>query len=921
MDYRDRKEHEQRLRRIVLHSADVAPDRVAAYIRKVAGSNSHQAQREVFKEFVPLVVYLAKDYVDFCIDFLIAKPEDRSLFDSWQGWGSRISDYHALGIEEHHEFYPPSPLRGPFLRLLRENEDEGLRLIQTIANRAAQNWRARKQHQRRDDPKVKLTPLPVVINLPSGAREFWGDWDVYRWFRPIADGPHTVMSALMALELWMEEQIKAGRDADALFEKVLADSECVAVLGVCVSIALAFPRECLRAVLPVVSSPAVWDMDIRRFTGDLGGSFGGDPFGRHAYIYKLQAERDKLPQRHMEVRHLSPYYLFVADESLRTEFEQAVARFTDNLPFSYEEEREVPEVVDWIKNQMQLYQSYDDPANYRFTQTEQGVEVHLEQPQHLFEQNKEELTALAARNLWLRLNNWAHNIIKEGKPPDGLTVEQAIDAAKQLQQPEDFKSPYTTDGGNVENWRLQAIAGVAAASLIADFHWVEKHERLEWCRRVLLAAGRMPYGEHLLDSREGGLPFDPKVSAALGLGALVEYSVADAEVRDDLLGLISDTHQNVVAAVFRGLQNAWQVDEVLCWNALSLALSLCLQPRDIEVPFHSAKRSRAEARWARKLAQTHLRNLRKNHTPPIPRLQKSREILFVWGLAEQVIGGLPLTVLSQEVTSRVQMLRLTDDLINWTIAEQKPERSEHSRRRERPLHLWDWNRFLTGWMSRLASLLTLEETQRHILNPIKDSWHDVPKLTADLMQHYIFNKVGTANVPTAKAQAEWREMCSWVLDDLQHKTSRRRHDSDVEDALSLIVFVSHNLALVEEGKSHINLFTDVIDRWVHVVGGEPHAYSSLLSMLSEAGRIFIPEPALTWLERSIGSVSDRQTLFEEHKNGIRTAELLQRIWNDAEERIRQDTATLRRFSELIDYLVPLGIPLASILQQKLEQRS
>lgn len=923
MDYKERKEHERRLRTIVLRSADVAPEEVAAYIRKVAASDSHYVKREVFKEFTTLVVYLPKEYVDFCIDFLIAKPEDIADFDSWHGPSPRVSDYHALGIEEHHEFYPPSPISGPFLRLLRESEDEGLRLIQTITNKAAQNWRARQQHRRYDDPKVKLTPLPIVINLSSGPHEFWGDAEVYRWFRPNASGPHTVMSAVMAHEFWMEEQIEAGRDADVLFEKVLSGSECVAILGVCVSIALAYQEQCLRAVLPVVSSPRVWDMDIARFTGDSVGSFGGDPFGRHRYIYELQAKRDKLPQRRREVRRLSPYYLFGKDKSLRAKFEESVARFTEDLPFPYEELRESAEAADILKKQMQFHKSYGDRANYRLIQTEQGVEVQFEQPEQIVKENKEEFTATAERNLWMRLNMWAHKIIKDGKADDDLAVEQVIDAAKQVQRPNDFTMPYVADGGNIENWRLQAIAGVAAASLLADFACVARHGHLEWCRNILLAAARMPYGEYLLDSREGGGLFDPKVSAARGLGALVTHSKADAEVRMELLRLVSDTHHDVVASAFRGLQDAWQVDYILCRNALSLGLSLCLWPRNIEMPFHSAKRGKAEIRWANKLIETHLRHLRKNHVPLIPRIQKTKETRFLWGLAEKVVGNIPLTNFCQEAAERKHLLQLTDDLISWTIAEQSPNLEDSGRRqRQRPLHMWEWNKFLLGWVTRLASLLSSEETRQHILNPIKHCWHEVPSLTADLMQQYIFTNVGTAEIPTSKAQEEWREMCGWVLDDLGQRADRYTYyDSDESDAVSQIVFVRHNMVLVDEGRCHINLFTDIIDRWVNVVGGSPDAYSFLLIMLAEAGGAFTPEPALEWLKRSTETTSDVRELFEEHENGIRTAELLQRILSLAEQQIRQDAVVLKRFSGLVEQLVPLGIPLASLLQQKLEQRS
>ena len=265
-------------------------------------------------------------------------------------------------------------------------------------------------------------------------------------------------------------------------------------------------------------------------------------------------------------------------------------------------------------------------------------------------------------------------------------------------------------------------------------------------------------------------------------------------------------------------------------------------------------------------------------------------------------------------------------IISWTIAEQKPEveDSKHNRRRgrERSLHLWNWNRFLFGWTTRLANLLTVEESQRHILDPVKDCWRDVPRLTAELMQNYIFINVGTADLPTTKAQLEWRQMCGWVLDDLQHRENLHYHyDSDEADAIALIVFVRHSMVLVEEDRAHINIFSDIIDRWVAVVGGNPDAYSFLLIMLSEAGRGFTPEPALAWLSRSVEAASDASTLFEEHQNGVRTAELLQRIWRGAEEQVRADGGMLRRFSTLLDYLVLLGIPLASMLQQKLEERS
>lgn len=90
-------------------------------------------------------------------------------------------------------------------------------------------------------------------------------------------------------------------------------------------------------------------------------------------------------------------------------------------------------------------------------------------------------------------------------------------------------------------------------------------------------------------------------------------------------------------------------------------------------------------------------------------------------------------------------------------------------------------------------------------------------------------------------------------------------------------------------------------------------------MLNGIGRQFAPEPTLEWLNRcSNNAVHDLWS--EQRGNGRRTAELLNRIWNGFEQQIRNDKAILQRYSNLVYQLLEAGIPLASILRQKLEGR-
>jgi hypothetical protein len=718
----DLKEYKARLRRIALHSADVLPDEVSAYLKEVAEHGYREVQRTVFEEYRPLVDHLPNAYVDFALDFLVKRHKEDTPF-----YGSDLRD-RDLGIESDICFFPPAHTRGPFLYLLRKDEDEGLRLILTLANTVVVKWREREQkpHSHRSG----LTLLPVIINLSSGPREFWGNTQVYYWYRPGSNGPCTIISALMALEVWMEEQLEVGRSPEELFEKVLSGGNCVAILAICLSITLAYPDKCLKAALPIASSSAVWLMDIQRLVSDQIGSFKFDALGRHRYLYELQAERDRRPQRSLEIRDLAPAYLFSDDDTLSNSFEQAIARFTDDLPFLYVEMREDHEEVARLRERVENFQALGNRENYRRRQVEGSIEIWYEPPEHIKARNEALLASVIERQSWQHVSTWAWKTIDEGKVAAGITTEEAITAAKQFLQPQDFSTPYENTGS--DRSRLEAIAGVAAAVLLVEFSWAKEKGLVAWCRDVLLAAARMPTLEHFMDTRSTNFPLDPRVSAGRGLGVLVARGAADDEVREQILRLVSDPHLQVVQAVLRGLRDAWTVAEVLCWNVLSLGLSLCLLPRGIAPRGHSATRSPAEARWVKNMVDSHLRNLRGGIIPKLTRIPTTKDVIFLWDLAMRVLHALPLSIPTESTAIKAQLLQLTDDLMIWTIRENTRDQENRVGYQPRVPPL-EWNCFFMEYASALARILSFEETQEHILAPMRSSWPDAPYLAADLL--------------------------------------------------------------------------------------------------------------------------------------------------------------------------------------------
>ncbi len=89
-------------------------------------------------------------------------------------------------------------------------------------------------------------------------------------------------------------------------------------------------------------------------------------------------------------------------------------------------------------------------------------------------------------------------------------------------------------------------------------------------------------------------------------------------------------------------------------------------------------------------------------------------------------------------------------------------------------------------------------------------------------------------------------------------------------------------------------------------------------MLNGPGWVFSPEPALEWLHRIVKATSTVQKLWGKNSNGERTTELLMRMWDNVRNKLHSNTASQQRYAALVDQLVAVGVPLASILQQKLE---
>jgi len=716
----------------------------------------------------------------------------------------------------------------------------------------------------------------------------------------------------------MEKQIENGRDAEELFEKVLKSSNSVAVLGVCISLTLASPKNCLKAALPIVSSPAIWTMDIDRYVHDRSGRFKF-PFERNDWDYTLLGKHDGKPHRQLEIRVLATCYLFFSDHSLSQYFKQAVSEFTEKLPFRYQEQKENLEITSSLYDQIKHYQLWGDRSNYQIFKKGEEEYIQFVMPEYKKNQYKEDILLAADNSKSLHMQLWSSRIIKDNYLEESEMLGEMIELAKKNQRSHDFIIQECDNSYEIE--RLGAVAGVVAAGLIVNFEWMKAQDLLQWSKNILMSVlclGKSSSKFQLLCN------FD--ISAGRGLTALILHGEADIAVRKEILILVSKSlrrsnysSREVSKLVFFGLQSAWKIDPILCWNTLGLVLSFSVIPTQIYYgsPVGKYEKSYEELEvWEDNIIQRYLDFLSENESPELSRIPSDNQFVFNTSCLS-CLASLPLTELCQEPAIKDKVIKLFDDLINRTILENLlVENKSHSQSKS-----YEWNRFIFNLVAHLAMILSPEEISHHILKPLQDNWTELPDLMTNLLDGYISHHIAYIEGPTEHSLNVWKKLCHWVLDssEMSRQASSNYFNQELDELLQLIVFVQYGSSRIKNDWQFAHLFLDVFDKWVHVTSHNSYTYKYLLTMLNGIGWQFSPKQTLKWLD--VYRTNANQDLWtEKYGNALSTAKLLHRIWFSFERQIRNDSESLKWYSELVYTLVTVGVPLANVLQKNLESR-
>jgi hypothetical protein len=247
-------------------------DRAEAWLRSVIKDRPGHLNPAVESIAVALSMSQARPHLllDLAEAYYIERPDPR---DRWGGGGmldDGIRDFkHGLGPG----FGVPAAAwyYGPFFRLLNTLPVETIGFINRMLDHAAK-FRVQKLWSYRSDDIQADALEGVRLDLPStGARLFVGDSHVWAWYRGTSVGPYACMSALLALERFVDHllerlDVPARRVADLL----LAECHNLAIPGLLVGFLTRHPKATGDLLDPFLTSPAIWHLETARVTGDYG---------------------------------------------------------------------------------------------------------------------------------------------------------------------------------------------------------------------------------------------------------------------------------------------------------------------------------------------------------------------------------------------------------------------------------------------------------------------------------------------------------------------------------------------------------------------------------------------------------------------------------------------------------------------------
>lgn len=227
---------------------------------------------------------------------LLLALADAYYIDRTDPWTRGYSPW-AEGVRDHYRLggggdYQAAWHHGPFYHLLRSVPREAVPFINDLLDHAARA-RVRGDATPRETPDHELSGCE--FDFPSiGTRYCVGDDHVWAWYRGSTVGPRVCMSALLAVERFIDEVFATRTDLPIITTLLLTDCHNLAMVGLLVGFLVRRIEEVSDELDPWLEKPSAWDLEFSRASLEGEGTLhvqGPDPIdlsGRERRQYSLR---------------------------------------------------------------------------------------------------------------------------------------------------------------------------------------------------------------------------------------------------------------------------------------------------------------------------------------------------------------------------------------------------------------------------------------------------------------------------------------------------------------------------------------------------------------------------------------------------------------------------------------------------------
>jgi len=284
-------------------------------------------------------------------------------------------------------------------------------------------------------------PAGIVLNLTGEARNYLGDGQVWTWYRGTSGGPDPAMSALQAMEHFVEILIKADISTQVIAERLLQGCENLAVPGLLYGILARHIERAGTQLDPFLAAPAIWFLESSRVTSEHYGFRASDEGLAHP-------ERRKWTAREVAVRLVAN-----GDEERRT---QLAAVGEDLVAEGERQGIEGDRVLNWAANL--------DVGSFKVTQEGDDLYLHVVPPPEVVSANAEIMAQQQQASTVMRLQNRYWGSAKYDNDYVEPTVDEiAADLATAQELLNTELQPLHTPPGD-------AVAQVVRAAIGQAFH-------------------------------------------------------------------------------------------------------------------------------------------------------------------------------------------------------------------------------------------------------------------------------------------------------------------------------------------------------------------------------------------------------------------------------------------------------------------